>query len=66
MTRTAWRFRHCPHCGVTNTAGDFRIVGTYRRGWNDRSTLRRRCPSCGVVDRTEGFPVVRQQGGGEQ
>jgi hypothetical protein len=60
---TSWRFRSCPSCGTVRGASTFQLVGNYRRGWNERGTLRRRCPDCGHAAPTSAFKVVRQHRG---
>ena len=59
-TRTSWRCRRCSRCGDVAPAGQFKVVGTFRPGWDSYGTMKRSCPSCGYQGSTHEFQVVQE------
>lgn len=57
---TAYRYRHCPHCGSVFPGGQLRPLRFGEGHWHKRGGSRRRCPNCGAVGFTQDFPIVNQ------
>ena len=57
----SWRWRCCPACHVVRPTGEFQVAGSFRPGWDEYGTMKRRCPACGRVAGTSKFQVVRER-----